>query len=78
MQSTSRQHPAQPFNHGPNMHEELQGVPLCCCGWGKSCKEILKRIECLPDGSKFDLWKQSYAQIGTGSTTKKKKFEEMI
>jgi len=39
------------------------------------------KIECLPEGSMFDLWKQPYAQIisaVSGSTDKKKKYEEVI
>jgi len=78
MQPTRNQHALQPFNDGQNMIKSVKGMPSCCCGWGKECKQIQMEIECLPDGTEFELWKQPYAQIVTGSTTKKQKFEEVI
>jgi len=77
-QPTRCQHAAQSFNDEKNALELLKGVLLCCCGWGNDCKKIRMEIEHLPEGSNFDLWKQPYAQIVSGLTDKKKKYEEVI
>jgi len=68
----------EPCDNGQNMPMVVKSVPSCCCAWGLVCKNVRMKIESLPDGSNYNLWKQPYAQIITGNTEKKKKLEQVI